>query len=476
MSIFTQNTPKPIIVLINFIVLVIFLPLLLYGVYQISTLYSRASGTTANIAVDSTVSIGKIDNSFYHAFSQGGEEQTDMISTILPETTALRPKLIRIDHIYDNYDVVSGSRENLVFDFSRLDAAVDSILRTGAKPVLSLSYMPRVIAIDGKIVNPPIRWEQWTEIIRTTIEHYSGKNGKNISSMYYEVWNEPDLKQFGGWSLTNYLTLYHYAAIGANTSQNVNQFFFGGPATTGLYKTWIIALIKSGDRLDFLSWHSYLKNPLQFTADHNALLSWLTDYPRLFLIPKLITEFGFDGSKNILYSTQYAAAYTAAVIRQMIVAHPDYIFSFELKDGPDQTDGSGWGLMAHENFDKTKKPRYYVYNYLNQIQGDILQLTGEGTWVTGYAAKNNDTIRLLLVNFDQQNTNHLESVPVKITGLRLGRYLSKLTYLFHGSCAIDNPPSGKPAIQMESTDGSLLNTICLPTQNMAIWEIVDTNN
>ena len=33
-----------------------------------------------------------------------------------------------------------------------------------------------------------------------TIEHYSGKGERNMSGIYYEVWNEPDLAQFGSWN------------------------------------------------------------------------------------------------------------------------------------------------------------------------------------------------------------------------------------------------------------------------------------
>ena len=66
-----------------------------------------------------------------------------------------------------------------------------------------------------------------------TIEHYSGKGGKNLSGVYYyEVWNEPDLAQFGSWKMggKNYLTLYHYGRVRREQSgTGVNQFYLGGP-------------------------------------------------------------------------------------------------------------------------------------------------------------------------------------------------------------------------------------------------------
>jgi len=69
--------------------------------------------------------------------------------------------------------------------------------------------MPGVIAKDGNIINPPNDWNEWTLVVQKTIEHYSGKNDRNMNGVYYEVWNEPDLAQFGGWKRDSALLNYN---------------------------------------------------------------------------------------------------------------------------------------------------------------------------------------------------------------------------------------------------------------------------
>jgi hypothetical protein len=423
-NILEQRAKPKLIHIISIIALVVFLPLLLYGTKEVATLLTRASGTPANIVVNTKLTLEPLDLSFYHALAQGGEESVDMLAPVVNEIRALKPKLIRLDHLYDHYDVVGKSGDQLTFNWTKLDAAVNSITAIGAKPLLALSYMPSVIAKDGSIINPPNNWDDWATVVQKTIEHYSGKGEKNMSGVYYEVWNEPDLAQFGGWKYggeKSYITLYQQASIGARRAANVNYFYLGGPSTTGLYKSWILALINSGARIDYLSWHTYQRDPAKYAKDQEDIISWLLPYPNYTLIPKLITEFGFTGDKSTGYGSTYAAAHAAAVIRQLISGGPAYAFSFQPKDGPGQESGNGWGLITHETNGKKIKPRYYIYSFIDAMAGTRVSVSGEGTWVTGFASTKDNVIRLLLVNFDTNGT-HSEVVPITFGNLDPGTY------------------------------------------------------
>jgi len=465
MNVLEQNTSPKVTSLISIISILLFLPLLLFATYQSVTLITRATGTPAHIVVDTKAILEPIKTDFYHAFAQGGEEAEDMIAPVSGQVKALRPKVIRIDHLYDNFSVVKKDGDNLSFDWSRLDGAVNTIIATGAKPLLSLSFMPAPIAKDGVIINPPNNWNDWATVVEKTIQHYSGKGEKNLSGIYYEVWNEPDLAVFGSWKLSgekNYLTLYKYAADGAKRAQNTNYFYLGGPATTGLYKNWVMALASSGARVDFFSWHSYLPNPKQYATDQNNFVNWMLPYPGHSMKPTLITEFGFTGDKSTLYNTTYAAAYTAAAIRQMISGGPTYAFSFELKDGPGQS--NGWGLIGHQNAGAKVKPRYSVYSFIDQMVGNRLQVTGEGTWVTGFASMRDKTMRLLLVNFDRSGS-HVETVPVAFTNLDPGTYTVKQNYLFGSDSTTTQTP----------TEGKLNMKVYMAAQSVVILELTKTN-
>lgn len=428
---------------ISFVALLIFLPLLLLAAYQTATIISRAAGTTATIVVDVNSVSQEVDPTFMHAFAQGGEESGNWLSPVQKEVTALKPKWIRIDHIYDFYDIVKKDGGALLFDFSKLDPVIDSIRRADATPVIALSYMPPAIAKEGKVINPPENWDDWALVIQKTIEHIS----RTIPDVYYEVWNEPDHEQFGGWKMSgdkNYLTLYQYAAKGANLAKNTKPFHLGGPSTTGLYKNWIIKLVESGARLDFLSWHTYLDDPKRFTQDQRNIASWLMSYPEAVLLPKLITEFGFTGAKDLRYSTPFAAAFTAAVFRQLAIGGPQGLFSFELK--------GSWGLI--------NTPRYSVYDFLYRMAGSRLRLTGEGTWVTALATKQGEAIRIILINYDAAG-NHTETVPLTITNLSNGGYRYSQQYL-----------EGQPTVsQVSIAEGILTKNILMPAQSVIFIEL-----
>lgn len=414
--------------------LLITLPILVIFLQRIQQYLSRAGGIPANIVVYTKTSLGPLPQP-WQALAQGGEEKEQMLTNTVLPIKLLSPKYIRIDHIYDFYDVVKRDKNGkMVFDFSKLDLIVEDILATGARPMLSLSYMPPAIS-SGDITDPPVNWSDWQEVVRRTIEYYSGKDGKNIEDATYEVWNEPDL--FGKWKIggsKDYRLLYLYAARGAAQAENTSPFMIGGPATTSFYKNWLEEFIKyvyqNGIRLDFFSWHKYSLNPQDFLEDINFIDSLLVGHGGSYLLPKFISEWGSNPENSPLHDTNFDAAHTIAVIRK-VLDRVDLAFTFEIKDGPPPPGKifwGRWGILTHENGGLIKKPKYQALALLTKMGGERLKMTGEGTWVTGFASKRNETVRVILVNYDKED-QHSENFPVTFTGLEPGNYLLRQTDL-----------------------------------------------
>ncbi|MDQ3008619.1 MAG: hypothetical protein M3Q81_03410, partial [bacterium] len=285
------------------------------GATQLSVIreyFSRASGEPANLQVDTQAVIGPMPRPWRY-LAQGGEDHAWRLQPLVPQVKALKPQYIRIDHVYDFYDVVGGSPGNLTFDFSKLDLILDDIAAVGAKPYISLSYMPPVIS-DSDIVGKPQRWEDWQLVVQKTIEHISGT--RKTRDVYYEVWNEPDL--FGGWHYggnKSYIQLYAASARGAANARGVQPFKLGGAATTALYKNWFVALAdfttKNNVRFDFFSWHRYNLKIDEYRTDMVEIRSWLTKYPQLEPTLELhITEWGHDSDMHAGYDGTYGAAHT----------------------------------------------------------------------------------------------------------------------------------------------------------------------
>lgn len=446
-----------------------FLLVLLVGVFvatglaqKVQQLFTQASGTPANIIVDSSKEIAPL-YPLWQALAQGGEEPGPMIRSVLNETKALRPKYIRIDHIYDAYDVVSKNGDQLSFNFSRLDEMVNDILQTGALPFISISYMPPAIA-QGDIVSPPKNWADWEAVVKATVEHFSGRGNRNINGVIYEVWNEPDL--FGGWKIggqKDYRVLYSHSVTGALRATNVNPFKIGGPATTAPYANWVSVFLKycaaNRIRIDFYSWHRYALSPQVFTKDADSVDSWL--FQNLgSTLDKYITEWGSDPANNPFHDQQYDAAHTIASVGKML-GRIDLAFTFEIKDGP-SPEGKKywgrWGILTHEKFGIDKKPRYHALNLLNKMTGMQIDLRGEGTWVTGFASRDNQTVKIILTNLDQFG-KHFETVPVTVANLPDGNFSVKTTYLLKSQMTTQATATGgilKIQIPLSPNDGAVV--------------------
>src|SRR3989338_9604867 len=255
------------------LILMLIFPLIFFAVKDSQILTGKANPRKADIVIDAKNILLPI-KPVWSVLSQGGEEPPPMLHSSISLLKPLTPKFIRIDHIYDYYSVVTLVNEKTVYDFTKLDDTVNDIIATGAVPFFSLSYMPGVFTSKGSVIDLPQNWDLWKDLVKTTVEHYSGKNNRNLTGVYYEVWNEPELPQFGGFKLTgdkDYRLLYNFAAKGAEEAQNVNKFYLGGPSVGSYYSSWVTDfatyVVQNKLRLDFYSWHRYHTNPDIFDED-----------------------------------------------------------------------------------------------------------------------------------------------------------------------------------------------------------------
>lgn len=431
--------------------------------------FGRASGEPANLIVDVQSDLGPMPRPWRN-LAQGGEAFDWNIGPITGKVKALNPNYIRIDHIYDFYDIVKKDGETLSFDFSKLDPVLDQIKATGATPFISLSYMPPAISA-GDIVSEPRNWNDWQLTVQKTIEHISGT--KAIPNVYYEVWNEPDL--FGKWTRSgnkNYLTLYTYSAQGAANARNVRPYKLGGPAITNLMKNWIYDFLnhtrKNNLRMDFISWHRYNTKVEQFEKDIIDTQTWLDkDFPEYKDKEQIISEWGHDSELNSGYDNSFGAAHTVATAIQM-VGNIDKGFVFEIEDGkdPNGKDKWGrWGLLTNQAFDAQPKPRYQALRLLDRIGEVRLDLLGKGSWVKAIAARSlkTDNVNLVLANYDSSNSN-VENVPITFRNIFPGEYTVKQTFL-GGSTKID---------KISTDSANLKTTVLMPTNSVSFIELSRT--
>jgi len=396
---------------------VIILAAVLPGVLKLANGMVRyfvgAEGRLAAIAVETDHVLGPLPE-VWKGLAQGGENLTSFLNNNETKVAAIEPRYIRIDHIYDQFGVVSRQGQSLVFNWSTLDKVVQQILATGAKPFFSLSYMPPELAVGGDVTAEPKNWTEWSLLVQKTIEHYSGEMA--IEGVYYEVWNEPDL--FGKWKIggkKDYRTLYMYASQGAGKAAGVKDFKLGGPGTTGLYKNWVnnfLPYIQQNKlRMDFYSWHRYDLNIEQYTTDVQDVDRWLEGHPYFNHVEKVVTEMGPDSTAGGSNTTTMGAAHLVAVSRELM---------YKIKMGMSFSVTGGWGILD--------TPRHQAFQLLSVLGDQRLGVTGEGSWVRAIGAKSGNTFQVILTNFDPEG-KHSEVVPVTFLNLKDRSFLLRQTYL-----------------------------------------------
>ena len=394
--------------------LLLALPVGLYLLSQKTNFFQRAFGEPANLLIDMGSSYS-IPGGVWRNLAQGGEEKGRMLAPVIPQVKSLGIQYVRIDHIFDYYDTL------------KLDEVISDITAIGAKPFIALSYMPPAIARSGDINDLPRDWAEWETLVQKTVERISGKSGLNISGVYYEVWNEPDLfGKFKPGGDKSYLELYSHTVSAAQRAANVNPFKIGGPATTGLYKSWFDALLKikeRGVRVDFFSWHRYSRDLEDNEDDLLNIEKWLVDYPNATNLELVVSEMGINSENDKAYDGGLSAIHTLATAA-VLEGRVGKAFNFEIKDGPGPEKYWGrWGILTHEKFGAPEaKPRFQALQFLNNIGGNKVNVAGSGSWVKAFAKRSGDTTKVLVVNYDKSG-RHSEVVPMNFVNLPFTNFI-----------------------------------------------------
>src|SRR5262249_23314910 len=150
-----------------------------------SVLRAVAQPETVQMTVNFTNALGALD---LHpmALGQGGLSAEPMWEDRVAEIRALKPAVIRL-FIQEYFDLLP---ERGCSHFDSLDRSVDTILATGASPLMCICFKPRVLfpEIDHDLVEPN-DYAAWEELILNLVRHYR-QRGAGIH--YWEVANEPD--------------------------------------------------------------------------------------------------------------------------------------------------------------------------------------------------------------------------------------------------------------------------------------------
>src|SRR5205814_3384990 len=133
-----------------------------------SAVSASAQSQVAEVTVSFTNRLGPLE---IHkmALGQGGLSEEPMWDSRVAEIRALKPGLIRL-FIQEYFDLLP---ERGRYHFDTLDRSVDTILQTGAQPLMCICFNPRELfpKLDHDIVEPT-DYGAWQEFIFALVRHY----------------------------------------------------------------------------------------------------------------------------------------------------------------------------------------------------------------------------------------------------------------------------------------------------------------
>ncbi|MGB0080013.1 MAG: beta-xylosidase [Terracidiphilus sp.] len=399
---------------------------------------------SVNIDVDLTKTVGAY-KPIYSWFGYDESNYTTMKygKQLLRELHDLSPVpvYIRAHHLLTSGDGVpelKWSSSNVfsldangkpVYDFTITDQTFDEFKNADVRPMVELGFMPKDLAstvpgiteyqlhypkptMGGASNNPPRDYALWGELVRKYTEHLVERYGKQeVSTWYFEVWNEPDGGYWHG-TPAEYLRLYDYAVAGVRAA--LPDAKVGGPASTGPSGAKAAAFLDSflkhclNDKsaadgkpvpLDFISFHPKgrpavvnghvrmgLMNELKASE---AGFKIVARYPKFIHLPIILSEADPEGcaacSMKVNPANAYRngplyATYTAAAIKALfelqdrsrvnLLAMLSWSFEFEGKEYFE-----GFRTLATNGVDK---PVLNVFRMAALMSGERVMTSSTG--------------------------------------------------------------------------------------------------
>jgi xylan 1,4-beta-xylosidase len=320
----------------------------------------------------------------------------------------------------DDMSTLVLHQNRCLYSFFNADRIWDYLLSIGMKPFIELSFMPGALASGNTTVfhykgnvTPPKSYADWAQLIHKLVAHWVDQYGvEEVRAWFFEVWNEPNLKEFWTGSQDDYFKLYRYTV---EAIKGVDPLLrVGGPATAK--NEWITEFLDfcEQNRLpaDFVSTHHYPNDALwsqeqdtetQLAHGRRSLLrDWAQEVQHGARgRPVYYTEWNASSNPRYpLHDEPYAAAFAIKTVMEMnglVDCYSFWTFSdiFEENYFPSVPFHGGFGLL---NLHGIAKPTYRAFELLHRLGGECLPVEGTHMSVDAWAIRRDQTITILLTN------------------------------------------------------------------------------
>lgn len=357
-------------------------------------------------------------------------------------------KNIKFHGIFDDALGVYNEDENGVpkYNFTYVDKSLDFLISLGLKPMIQLSFMPKVLAADTSrplfiyplYISPPKDDKKWYDLVCAMTNHLINRYGVNeVEQWIFTFWNEaPTNLPFAFESSEIMHNLYEITYRAVKTcNKNIK---FGSTSTiqtesvSSKNKKYFDYIVDHECLPDLYLFHYYPvqesqiieteenpkdncyytleKNPDDF---HENIKKIYESIPKEKPAPVYITEWNLSSShREWLNDTCFSSCY---VIKN-ILENYDSVESFchwSLTDWieelslPSQLFHGGMGFFTKNGI---KKPTYYAYYFLSRLE-DTLVEQGDGYFIT----KGNGKYVIILYNYQHYTDLYAEGITFNAT-------------------------------------------------------------
>ena len=292
----------------------------------------------------------------------------------------------------DDMGTLIDQDDQPLYSFFNTDRIFDFLIGIGMKPVVELSFMPRMLSSGGNIVfhyqgniTPPKDYAQWGLLIGRLVAHWVERYGiDEVSQWPFECWNEPNLPAFWTGDEAAYFELYRTTAAAIKAVDARLQV--GGPVTAN--NGWLTdfdTYCKTGDvAVDFVSTHLYPTDA--FGAIDTDTESQLADAPPGIMRTKAVEARAVAGQRPLYYTewsissnprdplhdSSFAAALAVRIamsVDDVVEGYSYWTFSdiFEENYFPSVPYHGGFGMM---NLYGVPKPIYRAFELVATL-GDL---------------------------------------------------------------------------------------------------------
>lgn len=334
----------------------------------------------------------------------------------------------------DDMGTLIRHQDKLLYSFFNADQIFDFLLSINMKPFVELGFMPEALASGHTTVfhyrgnvTPPRDYKQWTTLIHKLVSHWVERYSlAEVRQWFFEVWNEPNLKEFWTGTQADYFKLYR------DTARAIKEvdasLLVGGPATA--MNEWIEEFLdfceKKNVPADFVTTHHYPTDAFgdegddtetQLSKSRRSILREQAQDAHRRARGRALYYTEWNASSNPrdpLHDEPYAAAFVVKTVMEangLVEGYSFWTFTdiFEENYFPSMPFHGGFGLL---NLHGIPKPTFRAFELLHALGTEQLLVDGLHQTVDAWVVRKENLLTVLLTN------HQLPRHPIKTERVR----------------------------------------------------------